>query len=104
MQDDEIDDDEPFQLDALQAWQLKIDLAGFGNAADERTHALATAGGLLPPGNLAGIQHRESSREIAELQEALTPFAGHTASANVDIDIDGTRIVGKVGPFPRHQE
>ena len=97
--DDEVDDDEPFQLDALQTWQLKSDLAGFGNAADERTNRLATASGLLPPGNLAGIQHRESSREIAELQDALAPFAGHTAAVDVDIDIDGTRVVGRIVAF-----
>ena len=99
VRDDEIDDDEPFQLDALQGWQLKSDLAGFGNATDEATHRLATASGLLPPGNLAEIQHRESAGEIAELQDALAPFAGHTASADVDVDIDGTRVVGKVAAF-----
>ena len=99
VRDDEIDDDEPFQLDALQGWQLKSDLAGFGNATDHRAHALASASGLLPPGNLSGIQHRESSREIAQLQEALVPYAGHTTSADVDIDIDGTRVVGRVAAF-----
>ena len=96
LRDDEIDDDEPFQLDALAGWQLKSDLAGFGSAGVEETHALAASSGLLPPGNLSGIQHRESSREIADLQDALAPFAQHTASADVDIDIDGTRVVGKV--------
>ena len=99
VRDDEIDDDEPFQLDALQGWQLKSDLAGFGNATAAGTHRLATASGLLPPGNLAGIQHSESSREIAELQEALAPFARHTATSEVDVDVAGTRVVGKVGPF-----
>ena len=99
VRDDEIDDDEPFQLDALQGWQLKSDLAGFGNATDEATHRLATASGLLPPGSLAEIQHRESADEIAGLQDALAPFAGHTASADLDVDIDGTRVVGKVAAF-----
>ena len=95
IRDNEIDDDEPFQLDALQGWQLKSDLAGFGNATDDRTHALASASGLLPPGNLARIQHRESSDEVAGLVDALTPFIDHTASADVDIDVDGTRIIGR---------
>ena len=99
VRDDEIDDDEPFQLDALQAWQLKSDLAGFGNADDERANRLATASGLLPPGNLARIQHRESSDEIGDLVDALAPFIDHTASADVDIDVDGMRIVGRVSAF-----
>ena len=96
IRDNEIDDDEPFQLDALQGWQLKSDLAGFGNAHDDRTHALASASGFLPPGNLARIQHRESSDEVAGLVDALAPFIDHTASADVDTDVDGTRIVGRV--------
>ena len=99
VRDDEVDDDEPFQLDALEAWQLKSDLAGFGSASLEETHALAASSGLLPPGNLSGIQHRETGREIADLQAALAPFAGHTASADVDIAIDGTRVVGRVAQF-----
>ena len=99
VRDDELDDDEPFQLDALQSWQLKSDLADWDKPSEERAARLAAAGGLLPPGNLAEIQHRESAGEVAKLQEALLPFSGHTATAEVDVAMHGTRIVGVVEQF-----
>ena len=98
VREDEIDDDEPFELDSLQQWNLKADLQAF-DETDDATHALAVASALLPPGNLAKVQHRESSREVAKLKSALTPYTEHTASAEIDVDVDGTRIVGKVERF-----
>ena len=99
VRDDELDDDEPFQLDALQAWQLKSDLADSGKPSELRAAPLAAAGGLLPPGNLAGIQYRESAGEVARLQEALLPYRDHTATAEVDVVAGGSRIVGVVKRF-----
>ena len=99
VRDDELDDDEPFQLDALQSWQLKSDLADWDKPSEDRAARLAAAGGLLPPGNLAGIQHRESAGEVAALREALRPYADHTARPEVDIVVNGTRIVGVVERF-----
>ena len=99
VRDDELDDDEPFQLDALQTWQLKSDLADWDKPSEDRAARLAAAGGLLPPGNLAEIQHRESAGEVAGLQQALLPFSGHTATAEVDVPMNDTRIVGVVEQF-----
>jgi len=99
VRDDELDDDEPFQLDALQSWQLKSDLALWDKPSEDRAALLAAAGGLLPPGNLAEIQHRESAGEVAALREALRPYEDHTARPEVDIVVDGTRIVGVVERF-----
>ena len=99
VRDDELDDDEPFHLDALQAWQLKSDLVDWGKPGEVRAARLAAAGGLLPPGNMADIQHRESAGEVAGLQEALLPYQDHTATAEVDVVIGGTRIVGVVKRF-----
>ena len=103
VRDDELADDEPFQLDALQAWQLKSDLADRGKPGEVRAARLAAAGGLLPPGNMAHIQHRESAGEVARLQEALLPFRDHSAVAEVDIAIDGIRVVGTVKRFHGEQ-
>ena len=99
VRDDELDDDEPFQLDALQSWQLKSDLADWDKPSEDRAARLAAAGGLLPPGNMAGIQHRESAGEVGALREALRPYADHTARPEVDIVLNGTRIVGVVEQF-----
>ena len=99
VRDDELDDDEPFQLDALQSWQLKSDLADWDKPSELRAAGLATAGGLLPPGNMAEIQHRESAGEVARMQETLLAFSGHTATAEVDVPLHDTRIVGTVERF-----
>jgi exodeoxyribonuclease V gamma subunit len=96
VRDDELDDDEPFQLDALQAWQLKSDLADWDTSSEDRAARLAAAGGLLPPGNMAEIQHRESAGEVAELREALLRFSGHTATIEVDAALADIRLVGVV--------
>ena len=99
VRDDELLDDEPFQLDALQRWQLKSGLADWGKASEIRSAALAAAGGLLPPGNMAEIQHRESAGEVARLQEALLPYRDHTAKAEVDLPVKAIRVVGTVEQF-----
>ena len=99
VRDDELDDDEPFQLDALQAWQLKSGLADWGKPSGVRSARLAAASGLLPPGNMADIQHRESAGEVARLHEALQPYRDHNATAEVDAVINDTRIVGVVEQF-----
>ena len=101
VRDDELDDDEPFQLDALQTWQLKSDLAEWEEPSEAGSARLAAAGGLLPPGNLAQIQHRESAGEVAALRAALRPFDKHTARPEVDIVVHGARIVGVAERFHR---
>ena len=99
VRDDELADDEPFHLDALQAWQLKSDLADWGKPSEVRAARLAAASGLLPPGNMADIQHRESAGEVARLQEALQPYEDHNATAEVDAVIHDSRVVGVVKLF-----
>ena len=99
VRDDELADDEPFKLDALQAWQLKSDLADWGQPGEARSARLAAASGLLPPGNMAHVQHLESAGEVARLQEALLPYRDHRAAAEVDIELDGIRVVGTVKRF-----
>jgi len=96
VRDDELDDDEPFQLDALQTWLLKSDLAEWDQPGGVRAARLAAASGLLPPGNLADIQHRESAGEVARLKEAVQPFRHCDATVEVDALISGTRLVGVV--------
>ena len=99
VRDDELADDEPFHLDALQAWQLKSDLADWGKPSEVRAARLAAASGLLPPGNMADIQHRESAGEVARLQEALLPYRDYDTTGEVDAVMNDTRVVGVVKQF-----
>ena len=99
--DDETGDDEPFELDYLEAWQLKADLferQQNGSASDQ---ALVAATGQLPPENLGRIQYRETEQEVAEIVAALEPYRDHCNEVAVDLSINGLRIVGSVGQFDK---
>ena len=100
--DDEIGDDEPFELSGLEAWQLKVDLFQRQRNGTTGDHGLLAATGQLPPENLGRIQYRDTAKEVAALAAALTPYKDHCEEVAVDIAVDGFRIVGKVAQF--HQD
>ena len=99
--DDNIEDDEPLDLNPLEIWQLKSDLAGFGDLDEDRTLDLAAARGLLPPRNLGRVQHRESAAQVRGLLDALQPFQEHSRSRLQEVDVlfQDTRLVGGVDRF-----
>ncbi len=97
--DDETGDDEPFELDHLEAWQLKADLFERRQNGSAGGRALAAASGRLPPENLGRIQYRETEQEVAEIVAALEPYKDHCNEVPVDVSINGLRIVGTVGQF-----
>lgn len=103
VREDDVASDEPLDLNALEAWQLKSDLAGIGQRDDERTIELAAARGLLPPRNLGRVQHRQSAAQVAELMEALEPFQPHREAPpqRVEVELGSVRLVGAVGQFDR---
>ena len=100
--DDEMGDDEPFELNHLEAWQLKADLFERQQNGSANDQALMAATGKLPPENLGRIQYRETEQDVAEIVAALEPYKDHCNEVPVDISIDGLRIVGSVGQF--HQD
>jgi len=100
--DDEISDDEPFELNSLESWQLKTDLFQRQQNAATGSHPLLAATGQLPPDNLGRIQYGETAKEVAALATALEPYKEHCEEVAVDIAVDGFRIVGTVGQF--HQD
>ena len=105
LRDDEVADDEPFQLDALQGWQLKSELAAIKAETTQSSSPLAAAGGLLPPSGLGKIQYRQSSVEIQKTLDTLkSRFGGRLENADVDIVIDDVRIVGSVEDFQPDDE
>ena len=99
--DEDVEDDEPLGLNALEIWQLKSDLAEFGDLNQDRTLELAAARGLLPPRNLGLVQHRESAAQVRGLLDALHPFQEHSRSRRqqVDVPFGETRLVGGVDWF-----
>ncbi len=97
--DDETGDDEPFELDHLEAWQLKTDLFERQRNGSASGHALVAATGQLPPENLGRIQYRETERDVAKIVAALAPYEDHCEEVAVDVSINGLRITGSVGQF-----
>ena len=99
--DDEVEDEEPLDLNALEVWQLKSDLAGSGTADEDQTIKLAAARGLLPPANLGLVQHRESSAQVAALIEKLHLLGRHSDAPRheVDVVLGDTRLVGGIEHF-----
>ena len=99
--EDEVADDEPLDLNLLEAWQLKSDIAGSGEFDDERTIELAAARGLLPTANLGRVQHRQSAAQVEALSEELRGFREHREAPPraVDVVLGNTRLVGAVDQF-----
>ncbi len=99
--EDRIEDDEALDLNALEVWRLKTELADLGDLEDERTHDLAAARGLLPPANLGRVQHRESAAQVRSLLQAMQGFREHEEAPRqeVDIVVRGVRLVGGVARF-----
>ena len=71
---DDAADDEPLVLDQLEKWQLRDQLARYGADDPGRSHALAAASGLLPPGNLAAAPRRDAAADIEALRTRLRAF------------------------------
>ena len=101
--DDEIGDDEPFELNNLEAWQLKTDLFQRQQNGVTGDHGLLAATGQLPPENLGRIQHRDTAKEVAVLTATLAPYKDHCDEVAVDIAVDGFRIVGVVAGVHRDE-
>ena len=100
--DEEVASDEPLELNALEVWQLKSDLAGGAGELDgERSLELAAARGLLPAENLGRVQHRQSAAQVAELEQALERFGEHRAAFrhSVEVRLGNVRLTGAVEQF-----
>ena len=99
--EDRVEDDEALDLNALEVWRLKTDLADFGGLKNERTLALAAARGLLPPANLGRVQHRESAAQVRSLLKAMQRFQEHEEARLQEVDtiVRGVRLSGGVARF-----
>lgn len=99
--EDDVENDEPLDLNALEVWQLKSDLTGKDGLDDEATLQLAAARGLLPTGNLGRIEHRQSAAQVAQLDKELQRFDAHRQAKvqGLEVDLEGIKLVGAVKQF-----
>ncbi len=99
--EDEVENDEPLDLNALEVWRLKSDLTGKDDLDDEATLQLAAARGLLPARNLGRIEHRKSAAQVAELDNELQRFDAHRQARvqGVEVGLEGGRLIGAVEQF-----
>jgi len=100
--EDDVENDEPLDLNALEVWQLKSELSGKDELDDEATLKLAAARGLLPAANLGRIEHRQSAAQVAELDRKLRRrFDAHRQAVvqGLEVDLDDIRLTGAIEQF-----
>lgn len=99
--EDDVENDEPLDLNALEVWQLKSELSGKDDLDDEATLDLAAARGLLPAANLGRIEHRQSAAQVAELNRELKHFDAQLEAEvqGLEVDLEGVRLIGAVEQF-----
>ena len=100
-EDDVPDDDEPFELAGLEAWQLKQQLAADRVAGREPGIEKLRAEGLLPHGQAAEAQVKRLRGDLAGLLEMVADYADTEVRVlAVELDIDGGhRLAGAIGNF-----
>lgn len=94
--DDHERDDEPFQLDSLDRYQLEeaaLRAALAGRAPRDR-YQHARAGGLLPVGKLGRLLHAETDREVQAMLAQLPPTTPRRL--DVDLVVAGHHLVGEL--------
>ncbi len=101
VREEDVASDEPLDLNNLEAWQLKSDLARIGEQSDDLRIKLSAARGLLPPRNLGFVQHRQSAAQLAELMKELQAFERHEEAPphRVEVEFRNVRLVGAIERF-----
>jgi len=103
--DDEIDDAEPVALDGLSAHHVRAELLEHAQREDRvsvptEPDALWRARGLLPPPPLDAGAFEEQAEQINGLLPIWRAWAAEgdkSDTLDIDLDIDGTRLVGRIG-------
>lgn len=96
--DDEAAEDEPLEVRGLDAWLLKRDLFALQRAKVPAEAAAGVLGAraLLPNGSLGAVEHGRRSEQVSALVDAIEAFSPLDEELlEVDIDVAGTRLVGR---------
>ena len=105
VEDATLDEEEPFELDGLERYQLRSEVWSRmrAGAAPERTEALMSGRGRLPQAGLGRVVHEREWQEAQQLEKQLAPYraALDALPREVDFEIGGFRVVGaleRIGP------
>ena len=105
LDDATLDEEEPFELDGLERYQLRSEVWSRmrAGAAPERTEALMSGRGRLPQAGLGRVVHEREWQEAQQLEKQLAPYraALDAPPREVDFEIGGFRVVGaleRIGP------
>ena len=105
VEDATLDEEEPFELDGLERYQLRSEVWSRmrAGAAPERTEALMSGRGRLPQAGLGRVVHEREWQEAQQLEKQLAPYraALDAPPREVDFEIGGFRVVGaleRIGP------
>ena len=95
-----LDEDEPFELDALERYGLRSRVwEGMEAGLDgERSEAVLRGGGHLPPRALGRVVHERAWEEMEGLRSSLAPHRATIDAPPLDIDIEvaGLRVEGEI--------
>jgi exodeoxyribonuclease V gamma subunit len=100
LDEDELESREPFELDGLEAWQLRQQLleAHLSQRSDEGLKPIIQATGLLPQGFIGDAWFDKETEAVDEFITQLTPHlaAGVNESVTIDLNIDGFQLNGQL--------
>ena len=95
-----LEDEEPFELDNLERYQLRADIWEQMTAGieAERGAALLHGSGRLPQEGLGRIVRQQARKEVEPLEVALDPYrsALDAQPRAIDFELDGFRVVGAI--------
>jgi exodeoxyribonuclease V gamma subunit len=93
-------DREPFELDALERWQVASDLLvrALDAPAVGGSLELARARGVLPLGTPGALAFRELDRQVDAIVKAVDPYAraGRLSPLEIDLQLGPTRLSGSL--------
>ena len=95
-----LEDEEPFELDALERYRLRSDIWGQMRAGIDpgRGAALLHGSGRLPQAGLGRIVHEQARDEVEPLEHRLAPYRGalDAPPRPIDFELGEFRIVGAI--------
>lgn len=96
VEDQALEETEPFTLKGLEAWGLRQRLLGLVTAGREsEASALLRASGLLPHGLAGELTYEHTLDRVVAFRARLAPYAGEVSQPlELELEVAGLRLVG----------